>query len=162
MKRCLLLLLLTAVGLGFTTRVQAADDIKLKLNEAKFKAGTGTTSELFGHNEADGKIFFYAPGTAEWTFKLSDEGRFVIQITASCDAAQKENAHFKLTIDGKDVDEEVKLTSEGEKEYKLETKLAVGEHKLAITFTNDVYKEGEYDRNLYIHAVTLTPKKIIQ
>ena len=160
MKRFLLLAVLSVIGLGFTAGVQAADDIKLKLAEAKFKAGANTTTELVGHNnEGDGKIFYYAPGTAEWTFKTSAEGPFIILITASCDPAQKVNAWFKLTIDGKDVGEEVKLTSEGEKEYKLEARLAAGEHKLAITFTNDVYKEGEYDRNLYIHAVTLTPKK---
>ena len=159
MKRCLFLALLTSACLGFTARLQAADDIKLKLADAKFKAGTNTPSELIGHNETEGKIFYYVPGTAEWTFKLSDEGRFTILVNASCDPALKVNAWFKLAIDGKDVGEEVKLTSEGEKEYKLEARLAAGEHKLAITFTNDVYKEGEYDRNLYIHAVTLSPKK---
>lgn len=159
MKRFLLLALLSVIGLGFTTCGQAADDIKLKLADAKFKAGTNTSTELVGHNDGEGKIFYYAPGTAEWTFKVSADGSFTIQISASCDPAQKVNAWFKLTIDGKDVGEEVKLTSEGEKEYKLETKLTTGEHKLAITFTNDIYKDGEYDRNLYIHAVTLTPKK---
>ena len=159
MKRFLLLAVLATVCLSFTARIQAADDIKLKLADAKFKAGTNTSTELVGHNEGDGKIFYYAPGTAEWTFKASADGTFTIQISASCDPAQKVNAWFKLTIDGKDVGEEVKLTSEGEKEYKLETKLTAGEHKLAIAFTNDVYKEGEYDRNLYIHAVALTPKK---
>jgi hypothetical protein len=121
---------------------QAADDVKLKLADAKFKLGEGTPSDLVGHNDGEGKIFYYAPG-----------------VSASCDPAQNVNANFKLAIDGKDVGEEVKLTSEGEKEYKLETKLAPGEHKLTITFTNDVYKEGEYDRNLYIHSVTLKVKK---
>ena len=153
------LTLLAIVCLSFTARIQAADDIKLKLADARFKAGTNTTTELVGLNEGDGKIFYYAPGTAEWTFKTSDDGTFTIQISASCDPAQKVNAWFKLTIDGKAVGDEVKLTSEGEKEYKLETTLTAGEHKLAITFTNDIYKDGEYDRNLYIHAVALTPKK---
>lgn len=138
---------------------QAADDVKLKLADAKFKLGQGTSSDLVGHNDGEGKIFYYAPGTAEWTFKLPDDGKFDILVSASCDPAQNVNANFKLAIDGKDVGEEVKLTTEGEKEYKLETKLAPGEHKLSITFTNDVYKEGEYDRNLYIHSVTLKVKK---
>jgi len=82
-----------------------------------------------------------------------------IVVAASCDPALGTNAWFKLAIDGKNVGEEVKLTSAGEKEYTLESALTPGEHKLSITFTNDVYKENEYDRNLFVHAVTLKPKR---
>ncbi len=158
MKRTLFTYLTPAL-VSLAVTAQAADDIKLKLADAKFKLGEGTPAELVGHNDGESKIFYYAPGTAEWTFKQADDGKFTIHISASCDPAQNVNANFKLAIDGKDVGEEVKLTSESEKEYKLETKLAPGEHKLTITFTNDAYKEGEYDRNLYIHSVTLKAKK---
>jgi hypothetical protein len=30
---------------------------------------------------------------------------------------------------------------------------------LTIEFTNDVYKDGEYDRNLYVHAVAVKKVK---
>ena len=150
---------LASICLLAASSTQGADDLKLKLADAKFKLGTGTPVELVGLNDGEGKIFYYAPGAAEWTFKLSDDGPFIIHVTASCDAALKTNANFKVSIDGKDVGEEVKLTTAGENEYKLEAKLTPGEHKLAINYTNDIYKENEYDRNLYIHAVTLKPKK---
>jgi serine/threonine protein kinase len=29
------------------------------------------------------------------------------------------------------------------------------QHKLTIEFTNDLYKDGEYDRNLFIHAIAV-------
>jgi len=35
----------------------------------------------------------------------------------------------------------------------------MGDHKLSIEFTNDVFKDGEYDRNLYVHGVTLKKVK---
>ncbi len=37
------------------------------------------------------------------------------------------------------------------------TPIKAGEHKLAIQFTNDAYKENEYDRNLYIKTVSIRP-----
>jgi hypothetical protein len=30
---------------------------------------------------------------------------------------------------------------------------------LSIEFTNDEFKEGEYDRNLYVHGVTVKKSK---
>ena len=50
------------------------------------------------------------------------------------------------------------LTADEAKEYKLTSKIKSGEHKLAIEFTNDVYKENEFDRNFYVHAVSLKKK----
>jgi len=135
--------------------VLAADALKLKLADCKFKTTGTTASDLTGYNEGDEKLFFYAPGTGEWTFKLAEDGEYTILVKASCDPAQGMNAKFKLTMDGQAVGEEVTLTSEAEKEYKLTAQLKAGERKLAITFTNDLYKEGEYDRNLYIHGVEL-------
>jgi hypothetical protein len=67
-------------------------------------------------------------------------------------------AKFKLAVDGKPVGKETE--TEGEpKAYKFSTPLKAGERRLAIEFTNDVYKEGEYDRNLYVHAVVLKKVK---
>ncbi|MEW6305146.1 MAG: carbohydrate-binding domain-containing protein [Verrucomicrobiota bacterium] len=147
--------LLFATALTAAVNVTAADDIKLKLADSKVTPGQGVSSDLAGYNDGEEKIFFYAPGTAEWTFKVADDGEYTLLIKASCDPAQGMNAKFKVTLDGKAVGEEVTLTSEGEKEYKVVAKLKKGENKLGITFTNDVYKEGEYDRNLYLHGVTV-------
>ena len=60
-----------------------------------------------------------------------------------------------LAIDGEAVGKETLLTADDEKDYTLTAKLKAGERKLVVEFTNDVYKENEYDRNLYVHAVTL-------
>ena len=70
-----------------------------------------------------------------------------------------ERAKFKLSLDGKLVGKETLLTADGEKEYKFTTAVKAGERKVGIEFTNDVYKEGEYDRNLYVHAVVLKKVK---
>jgi hypothetical protein len=156
LKRFLLGAALAAV---LSTTVGAAEEVRLKLSEGKFKVGEGTPSELVTYDENEGKVAFYAPGTGEWKFKLADDGAFNIVVRASCDAAQDVNAKFKLTIDGKAIGEEVTLSRESEHECKLEAKLGPGEHTLAITFTNDAWKDGEYDRNLYIHSVTLKPAK---
>ena len=80
-------------------------------------------------------------------------------IKASCDPAQNERAKFKVTLDGQEVGKETLLTADEEKEYKLPIKVKAGEHKLTIEYTNDVYKENEYDRNFYLHGVTLKKVK---
>jgi hypothetical protein len=61
-------------------------------------------------------------------------------------------------VDGKQTGKETE-TGEEPKEYKFPTPLKAGEHKLTIEFTNDIFKEGEYDRNLYVHAVSLKKVK---
>ena len=65
-----------------------------------------------------------------------------------------------MTLDGQPVGAETLLTDDDQKDYKL-TAAAVkaGDRKLAIEFTNDAYKEGEYDRNLFIYGVTVKPVK---
>jgi hypothetical protein len=146
---------LLAVLLLSPLAASAAEDLKLKLADCKVKSGEGVAADLVGYNEGEEKIFFYGPGTGEWKVKIAEDGEYTILIKASCDPAQGMNAKFKVAVDGKDAGEEVKLTAESEKEYKVTAKLKAGEIKLGITFTNDVYKEGEYDRNLYLHGVTL-------
>jgi hypothetical protein len=128
--------------------------ISVELKEFKFKVKEDQAS-LFGHNEDEGKLFFYTNGPAEATVKVPADGDYEVVIKASCDSAEKERAKFKLSIDDKAVGKETLLTADEAKEYKLSAKLKAGDRKLAIEFTNDAYKENEYDRNLYVHAVTL-------
>jgi hypothetical protein len=139
-----------------------ADDagaITVDLKAAKFKPAGGAGADLFGYNEDEGKLFFYTNGAAELTVKVPAAGTYQIVIRASCDSAMNEKAKFKLSADGTEVGRETTLTADDPKDYTLTAELKLGEHKLAIAFTNDVYKEGEYDRNLYVHAVTLKPGK---
>ena len=140
---------------------RAADDdsIKPDLKQAKFKAAEGVPAELFGYNEGEGKLFFYTNGKAELTVKLPGDGEYEIVVKASGDPAQNERAKFKLELAGEAVGKETTLTADDPKDYKFTAKGKAGEQKLTIEFTNDVYKEGEYDRNLYVHAVKLEKKK---
>lgn len=135
----------------------AADEKPLTVDLKSFKFKEGDT--LFGYNEGEEKLFFYTNGTGTAPVKVADDGEYEVVIRASCDSAHNERAKFKLAIDGEAVGKETLLTDDGPKDYKFSTKLKKGDHKLSIEFTNDVFKEGEYDRNLYVHAVSLKKTK---
>lgn len=128
--------------------------IKVDLKTFKFKVPK-EQEELFGYDEGESKLFFYASGPGEVTVKLPADGDYEIAIKASCQSALNERAKFKVTLDGQPVGKETLLTDDDEKEYKLTAAGKAGERKLVIEFTNDAYKEGEYDRNFFVHGVTV-------
>jgi hypothetical protein len=138
------------------------------LKDFKFKPTKEITNPeaMFGYNENEGKLFFYTNGPAEAAFKAPADGEFEIVVSASGDSVKNSGdakidgpPKFKVTIDDKAVGDETALTEDSVKDYKLPVTLKAGEHKLVIAFTNDVYKEGAYDRNLYVHGVKIAPKK---
>src|SRR5262249_31422450 len=138
----------------------AADDAKpftVELKAFTFKVPEGM-ADLFGHNEDEQKLFFYTNGTAEAKVKVPEDGNDPIVATASGDKAMNAGGKFKVAVDGKPVGKETETTDEM-KEYRFPMTLKAGERKLTIEFTNDVYKEGEYDRNLYVHEVVLKKGK---
>lgn len=134
------------------------DVIKLDLKGAKYKAAFEGGSELVGYNEGDEKAFFYTNGEVTLTAKAPAAGEYTLTINASCTAAMKENAKFNVSLDGKEVARDFTLKTEDQKDYEFTVKLKEGDNKLVITYTNDVYKENEYDRNLYLHTVSLKKK----
>src|SRR5689334_18155444 len=134
-----------------------SDAIKVDLRTFKFKV-PAEQAELFGYDDGEGRLFFYTQGAGEATIKLPDEGDYEITIRASCDPALNERAKFKLTLDGEPVGGETLLTDDHQKDYQLTTAAKAGEHKLGIEFTNDAYKENEYDRNLFVYEVRLKKK----
>jgi Ca-dependent carbohydrate-binding module xylan-binding len=144
---------LFAPGLPLTAGDEARP-ISVDLKSVKFKVGDDQTS-LFGYNQEEDKLFFYTNGPAEVTVKIPEDGNYEIVLKASCDSAQNERAKFKLSLDGQPVGKETLLTADEAKEYKLTEKLKAGQRKLVVEFTNDAFKENEFDRNLYIHSVTL-------
>jgi hypothetical protein len=145
------------VACGFALGGEPAP-IKLDLKDFKFKVPE-KFADLFGYNEGEEKLFFYTNGVGEATVKVPADGKYEIVIKASGDKAKDERAKFKLAIDGKLVGKETELTSDDVKEYRFETMLTKGERKLSIEFTNDEFKEGEYDRNLYVHGVEVRTVK---
>ena len=135
----------------------AAEPIKLDLSLFKLTPAAKIPDELL-KNEND-TISFYAGGTAASKLTVPADGTYVIVVEASCTAALKENAKFTLKVGDTVVKEKFELTGEDQKEYKFDAKLTKGETTLSIAYTNDAYKENEYDRNLYVHAVKIEPKK---
>ena len=137
----------------------AAEPIKLELKDFTMKAAFEGGQELVGYNEGEGKLFYYVNGTGTATVKVPDDGEYVITIEASCDEAKGEKAKLSLKVGDTEVAKSFALTEVNMKEYPFTAKLKKGETKLVIAFLNDTFKEGEYDSNLYVHAVKLEPKK---
>lgn len=138
-----------------------ADDAKpivIELKSFTFKHAEGK-SDLFGHNDVEEKLFLYTNGTTAAKVKLPADGDYEIVVKASGENALNVGAKFKLALDGKQVGKETETADGPPKDYKFTTTLKGGVHELTIEFTNDVFKEGEYDRNLYVHGVSLKKVK---
>jgi hypothetical protein len=116
-------------------------------------------AELFGYDEGESRAFYYTNGTGELSVKVPADGEYDVIVTASCTAAKGENAKFKLKVDGAQVGAETTLKSEDAREYPFTAALKAGERKIAAEFTNDLYKEGEYDLNFYLHGLKLVRVK---
>lgn len=130
--------------------------IKADVSKIKF---TSEQAELFGWDDGESRAFFYTNGTGELTVKVPAEGEYDVVVTASCTAAKGENAKFKLKVDGTQVGAETQLKSEDAKDYSFTTALKAGERKIAAEFTNDIYKEGEYDLNFFLNGLKLVRVK---
>lgn len=107
-----------------------------------------------GYDDGEGRMFYYSNGVAEQAVKVPADGEYEIIVTASCQKAENDLAKFKLVVDGKELGE-VTLTTEDPKEYKSTAALAKGDRKIGIQFTNDKYKENEYDLNFFVNGVVL-------
>jgi hypothetical protein len=133
------------------------DPIKVDLRTFKFDVAK-ERADLFGYDDGEGRLFFYTGGLGETAVKLPADGEYQITVRASCDPALNERAKFKLTLDGQPVGTETLLTDDDQKDYTLSTSAKAGARKLGIEFTNDAYKENEYDRNLFVYSVTVRKK----
>jgi hypothetical protein len=152
--RFVILAAVTALAGLEQSSVVAADVVAVDLKDFKFKV-PAERADLFGYDDGERKLFYYTSGAGEVTVKLPADGEYEIVIRASDDPALGERAKFKVKLDDEPVGMETLLTADDEKDYKLTTPAKMGERKLSIEFTNDVYKEGEYDRNFYVHEVAL-------
>ncbi len=141
------------------TADKSSDAIVIKLKDFKFKPPKSVTSpdDVFVFDESEGRLCFYTNGPAEAKFKVRSDGDYDIIVTASGDSAMEIHPKFKLTVDNKDFGKEISLKSDDVKDYQAVVSVKAGEHTLAVAFTNDTYKEGEYDSNLYVHGVKLRP-----
>ena len=126
---------------------------------SKFSDPTENT-EHFGYDDGAGRIFLYSGGVIVLPVTLTVDGDYELAISAACDEADGQKAKFSVTINGKAVGEEVTCTTVDTHEYVINAPgLKAGDHKIAITFLNDIYKENEYDLNFFVHGVTVRPVK---
>jgi hypothetical protein len=136
----------------------AAEDLKVDLKSFKWKAAFEGGADLGGYDEGDGRFFFYCNGTATGEVTIPDDGEYSITVEASCTEAQKEFAKFKVTIGETVVAKEHACTAEDAKKYAFTAKLKKGKQALVVQYLNDVYKDGEYDRNLFVYSVKIEKK----
>jgi hypothetical protein len=148
--------LLLVLASLLTVPVMADDAIKFEVKNATFDPKD--SSDLLGYNEGEEKAFYYINGSATVTGKVPAEGEYTLTLSASCTAAQNENAKITVTVGDKEVAKDFLLKSEDQKDYEFTVKVAAGDVKVKVAFTNDTYKEGEYDRNFYLHGVSLKKK----
>ena len=155
MFRFLSALLVLSCGLG---SIIAAEEVKVDLKGFKFKSKFETTADLGGYNEGDSRFYFYSFGTATGDVTIPDDGEYKLTVEASCTEAMKEFAKFKLSVGDVVVAKEHACTGEEQKKYEFTAKLKKGKHPLAIEFLNDAYKDGEYDRNLFVYSMKIEKK----
>jgi hypothetical protein len=152
--------LVAVLGCAFATAVPvvAADAVKVEVKDFKWKAAVATGAELGGYDDGEGRFYFYTNGTATGKVTIPEDGEYTITVEASCVEAQKEFAKFKLTAGETVVAKEHACTTEEKKKYTFTAKLKKGEQPLVIEYLNDVFKEGEYDRNLFVYSVAIEKK----
>ena len=155
LKRALLAAVAVAFGFGFAV---AADAIKLELKNFKLKAAFEGGSELVGHDEGENRLFFYTNGTGTCEVKVPEDGEYTIKLDMGCTKAEKDFAQIKLAVGDVVVKDKFDLTAEDSKEYTFTAKLKKGDAKLAVSFLNDKFKEGEYDLNFYLYKASVEKK----
>jgi Ca-dependent carbohydrate-binding module xylan-binding len=152
--------LVAVLGFVYTTAepAVAADAVKVDLKDFKWKAAFEGGAELGGYDQLEGRFYLYTNGTATGKVTIPEDGEYTITVEASCTEALKEFAKFKLNVGETEVAKEHACTAEEKKKYTFTAKLKKGEQPLAIEFLNDVFKEGEYDRNLFVYSVAISKK----
>jgi Ca-dependent carbohydrate-binding module xylan-binding len=148
-------ILLSVVGLFAVGAVAvAADAVAVKLSDFKIKpTNAGVGAELYGHDEAEGKLFLYVNATAAAEFEAKEDGEVKVVIEASGTKGEKDLPKFKLTVGGTVIEKSFLLKETDAKAYTFKATVKKGKQKIEIEFLNDEYKENEYDSNLFVHSV---------
>ncbi|MCS7020264.1 MAG: hypothetical protein NZU63_00385 [Gemmataceae bacterium] len=152
--------LLSAAGVSVICgAILAAEEVKIPpLQQFQWKPAFEDAKDLGGYDPVEERFFFYTNGSAVAEITIPEAGEYVITIEASCSEAEKELAKFRIRCGQTDIAKEHTCTSEERKKYTFTAKLQAGKQQLEIAFLNDAYKENEYDRNFYLHAVKIEKK----
>lgn len=151
--------LVSALVVAVFGTTAAAEEVKVPpLREFQWKPAFEDAQELGGYDPVEERFFFYTNGSAVAEIAVPDAGEYTISIEASCTEAEKVLAKFRIRCGETEVVKEHTCTSEERKKYTFTAKLEAGKQKLEIAFLNDAYKENEYDRNFFLHAVKIEKK----
>jgi hypothetical protein len=142
--------------LGFAS-TKAEEAITVDLSKAELKPANGASTDLLKFD--DGKISYYVNGSAILKIQVPADGEYTITLGASCDKALKKGALITLKADKDTLKENLEIPEESQKDYKVTAKLKKGDVSLSVIYTNDEYKENEYDRNFYLHSVKIEKAK---
>lgn len=125
---------------------------------SKFK-GPAEGAELFGYDDGSGRIFMYTAGTVEVPVKIAADGAYEIVVSVSCDEAMGQKAKFTVAVDGQKAGGEITCSTADDKAYGVKADLKAGDRKIQVAFLNDLYKENEYDLNMYVNGIVVKPAK---
>jgi hypothetical protein len=125
---------------------------------SKFK-GPAEGAELFGYDDGAGRIFMYTAGAVEIPVKIAADGVYDIVVSVSCDEAMGQKAKFTVAVDGQKIGGEISCSAVEDKPYSVKAELKAGDRKIAVAFLNDLYKENEYDLNMYLNGLVVKPAK---
>jgi hypothetical protein len=104
-----------------------------------------------------GAIRMASNGTIRAKVRCEREGDYVFRIVACGTPAEKVYPILELAIDGKKAGE-VETRSESWRSFPIQAHLSAGEHELALSFTNDLWRPPE-DRNVDIQKVMVVGAK---
>ena len=125
---------------------------------SKFK-GPAEGAELFGYDDGNGRIFMYTAGAVEIPVKIAADGAYEIVVNVSCDEAMGQKAKFTVAVDGQKAGGEIACSTADDKAYAVKAELKAGERKISVAFLNDLYKENEYDLNMFVNGLVVKPAK---
>jgi hypothetical protein len=134
----------------------AAKPVVADLSKGK---GPAEGAELFGYDDGNSRFFYYTAGAVEFPVKVEADGVYEIAVKVSCDEAKGEKAKFTVAVDGQKAGGEITSTTTDEKEYVVKAEVKAGNRTIAVAFLNDLYKENEYDLNMYVSGLALRPAK---
>jgi len=96
-------------------------------------------------------LYLGSVGSVEGQVRCAKAGDYELSIVARGTPAAGEYPLIKVQLDGKDVGS-VQLTGGGWQGYPLKVAFTEGDHKLTLTFANDLFQAPE-DRNLWLDKV---------
>ncbi|MGB7344384.1 MAG: DUF1592 domain-containing protein [Pirellulaceae bacterium] len=92
-------------------------------------------------------------GTVAMEVDVPFAGMFKLTLTAGGDQGGDEPVKVEIKTGG--TTKVIEVPSDGEEEYEVEFRLAIGKRKIEISFLNDYYVANKVDRNFHLYHVNL-------